>query len=72
MVSDEPLIRIENLYKVFGTDPQSVMPMVRGGTSKDDILAETGHTVGLSDINLEIEHGSIFVIMGLSGLGNRP
>ena len=69
MVSDEPLIRIENLYKVFGTDPQSVMPMVRGGTSKDDILAETGHTVGLSDINLEIEHGSIFVIMGLSGSG---
>jgi len=68
-VSDEPLIRIKNLYKVFGTDPQSVMPMVKGGRSKDDILAETGHAVGLSDINLEIERGSIFVIMGLSGSG---
>ncbi len=65
----EPLIRIANLYKVFGGSPETVMPMVREGRSKEDILAETGHTVGLRDINLEIERGSIFVIMGLSGSG---
>lgn len=65
----EPLIRIKNLYKVFGKTPEKVMPMVREGRSKDDILAETGHTVGLKDINLDIERGSIFVIMGLSGSG---
>lgn len=65
----EPLIRIENLYKVFGGSPGSVMPMVREGRSKEDILAETGHTVGLRDINLDIDRGSIFVIMGLSGSG---
>ena len=65
----EPLIRVENLYKVFGSDPRSIMPLVREGRSKDEILAETGHTVGLRDINLEIEQGQIFVIMGLSGSG---
>lgn len=65
----EPLIRIENLYKVFGASPETVMPMVRDGRSKEDILAETGHTVGLRDINLDIDKGSIFVIMGLSGSG---
>lgn len=65
----EPLIRIANLYKVFGGSPAAVMPMVRDGRSKEDILAETGHTVGLRDINLDIEKGSIFVIMGLSGSG---
>ncbi|CCQ73281.1 glycine betaine/L-proline ABC transporter ATP-binding protein [Magnetospira sp. QH-2] len=65
----EILIRVENLSKVFGTDPKSVMPLVRQGKSKDDILAETGHTVGLKDINLEIAKGEIFVIMGLSGSG---
>ena len=65
----EPLIRVRNLYKVFGAEPDSIMPMVRAGKSKDDILAETGHTVGLKDINLDIEKGSIFVIMGLSGSG---
>jgi len=65
----DPLIRIEGLYKVFGRDPGSVMPMVREGRSKEDILAETGHTLGLNDINLTIEKGKIFVIMGLSGSG---
>ncbi len=65
----EPLIRIEDLYKVFGPSPETVMPMVREGRPKDDILAETGHTVGLRDINLDIDRGSIFVIMGLSGSG---
>ncbi|MEP3247748.1 MAG: glycine betaine/L-proline ABC transporter ATP-binding protein [Sneathiella sp.] len=65
----EALIRIENLYKIFGTNPQSVMPKVHAGNSKDDILAETGHTVGLKDINLTIGKGQIYVIMGLSGSG---
>ncbi|NMV21344.1 ATP-binding cassette domain-containing protein, partial [Vibrio parahaemolyticus] len=36
---------------------------------KDQILADTGHTVGLKDINLQINKGEIFVIMGLSGSG---
>ena len=65
----EPLIRIENLYKVFGVNPASVMGLVREGRSKDGILSETGHTVGLKDINLDIGKGEIFVIMGLSGSG---
>lgn len=42
---------------------------MKDGASKDDILAKTGHTVGLSDINLDIYPGEIFVIMGLSGSG---
>lgn len=65
----EPLITIEGLYKVFGKKPESVMPLVHEGRSKDDILAETGHTLGLKDINLTINKGEIFVIMGLSGSG---
>jgi len=64
-----PLIRIKNLYKVFGKNEQKVLAQVKAGKSKDDILAETGHTVGLSDINLDIYPGEIFVIMGLSGSG---
>ena len=63
------LIQVEGLYKVFGSDPKSVMPMVQDGCSKDEILAKTGHTVGLKDINLTINKGEIFVIMGLSGSG---
>ncbi|MEH6576415.1 MAG: glycine betaine/L-proline ABC transporter ATP-binding protein [Amphritea sp.] len=65
----ETLIQIEGLYKLFGPNPKSVMPLVHQGKSKDEILAETGHTLGLKNINLSIEKGEIFVIMGLSGSG---
>jgi glycine betaine/proline transport system ATP-binding protein len=65
----QPLIQIKNLYKVFGKKPNKVMPMVKEGLSKDDILAKTGHTLGLKAINLDIRKGEIFVIMGLSGSG---
>lgn len=64
-----PLIAIEGLYQIFGDDAAKVLPKVKAGASKEDILAETGHTVGLQDINLTVERGEIFVIMGLSGSG---
>lgn len=65
----DPVIEISGLYKVFGTTPHAVMPQVHAGKTKDDLLAETGHTLGLKDINLSIERGEVFVIMGLSGSG---
>ena len=65
----EALIEVKNLYKLFGNNPKAHMPLVHEGRSKDDILAETGHTLGLKDINLTIKKGEIFVIMGLSGSG---
>lgn len=65
----QPLIRIEGLYKLFGNNPKKYMPLVHQGKTKDEILAETGHTLGLKDINLTINRGEIFVIMGLSGSG---
>ena len=69
MTNEPPLIKVENLYKVFGSDPQTVMPKVHDGMGKDELLSETGHTLGLKDINLDIKKGEIFVIMGLSGSG---
>ncbi len=69
MIDRAPLIRVAALYKVFGGDPESVMAMVRDGAPKDEVLARTGHTIGLRNINLEISAGEIFVVMGLSGSG---
>ncbi len=66
---NEPLIKIQGLYKVFGSNPKSVMAKVMDGASKDEILSQTGHAVGLRNINLNIKRGEIFVIMGLSGSG---
>jgi len=64
-----PLIEINGLYKIFGSKEHSILPMLETGKNKKDILAETGHTVGLRDINLDVHQGEIFVIMGLSGSG---
>ena len=65
----DAFIQIQNLYKIYGPDPSSIMPLVREGQTKDNILTNTGHTVGLQNINLEVEEGSNFVIMGLSASG---
>lgn len=65
----DTLIEISGLYQVFGNKAKSVLPMVKAGKSKDEVLAETCHTVGLRDINLDVKRGEIFVIMGLSGSG---
>jgi len=39
------------------------------GQSRNDIIATTGVVVGAMDVNLEVEQGETFVIMGLSGSG---
>ncbi|AUG52718.1 quaternary amine ABC transporter ATP-binding protein [Thalassospira marina] len=62
-------IDIRNIYKIFGPNPQKALAMAQQGENKDDILAQTGHTVGLSDVSLSIEQGETFVVMGLSGSG---
>ena len=69
MSTPEPLIEVRGLSKVFGQRPETVLPLLEQGQTKDEILAATGHTVGLRDIDLVIERGEIFVIMGLSGSG---
>ena len=62
-------IEIRNIFKIFGPDPQSALELAKGGADKDEILAKTGHTVGLHDVSLSIEQGETFVVMGLSGSG---
>lgn len=62
-------IEVKNIYKIFGPHPQKCLKAAQDGISKEALLAETGHTLGLRNISLSIDEGSIFVIMGLSGSG---
>lgn len=66
---EEPIVRIEGLWKVFGPDPNSVLDGSIRTAAKSDILAETGHVLALRDINIEVYPGEFYVIMGLSGSG---
>lgn len=62
-------IEVSNIYKIFGARPQRWLDAARAGISREELLARSGHTLGLRDISLSIEEGSIYVIMGLSGSG---
>jgi glycine betaine/proline transport system ATP-binding protein len=62
-------IIIEKVFKVFGKQPQAAIDLAYKGVSKEDILAQTGSSVGVFDVSLTIEPGEIFVVMGLSGSG---
>ena len=62
-------IEINNIYKIFGPKPEQVLPMVEEGATKEQVMEETDHTVGLDNVSLSIKEGEIFVCMGLSGSG---
>jgi glycine betaine/proline transport system ATP-binding protein len=62
-------VEIKHLTKIFGKRPKAALKMVKQNKSKNEIVEKTGSTVGVYDINMSIEEGEIFVIMGLSGSG---
>lgn len=62
-------LKLENVSKIFGPRPKKAISMVESGMPKEEILAKTGHTVGVYNASMEIMEGETFVIMGLSGSG---
>ena len=70
MSDDDPIIALENVYKIFGPNPRGrAFDLCSGGVSKDEVQRQTGHVVGMRDISFEVQKGEIFVVMGLSGSG---
>ncbi|WP_102027963.1 quaternary amine ABC transporter ATP-binding protein [Salirhabdus sp. Marseille-P4669] len=64
-----PIIKVENLTKVFGKKTKEAVELLDQGLSKEEILKQTGSTVGVNKASFEVEKGEVFVIMGLSGSG---
>lgn len=66
---EKPIIRAENISKLFGRNHKEAISMLHEGASKAEVLQETGVTVALWDVNLDVYPGEVFVIIGLSGSG---
>lgn len=69
MTHPDEILSINNIYKVFGSQPDIAMAMVNAGHSKSEIFEKTGQVIGVFDATFSVKRGEIFVIMGLSGSG---
>jgi glycine betaine/proline transport system ATP-binding protein len=63
------VIRVDELTKIFGPQPEEALRLLDEGQSKDAIREATGHVVGVHDASFALSRGEFFVIMGLSGSG---
>lgn len=62
-------VRVENLVKIFGDNPQEGLNRFRSGVTREQMLQEGGQVLALSDVSFSVGTGEVFVVMGLSGSG---
>lgn len=65
----EETILVNGVFKIFGSNPERVLGLLKQGREKEDILRRFGLTVGVQDASFTVRRGEIFVLMGLSGSG---
>ena len=71
MNNDERTVKISvrEVSKIFGKNTKKAAQLLKQGQTKQEILKETGSTVGVNHASFDVYPGEIFVIMGLSGSG---
>jgi glycine betaine/proline transport system ATP-binding protein len=69
MENNKNLLSVKNVSKLYGADKNKAIKMKKEGNSKDEIYKETGVTIALWDVSLDVKKGETFVIIGLSGSG---
>jgi glycine betaine/proline transport system ATP-binding protein len=62
-------IELKNVTKIFGTRKAQALQLLQRGIGKEEILKQTGATVGVNQVSLTVKQGELFVLMGLSGSG---
>ena len=69
MRKNDTLIKINQLYKIFGDGQENALELVKNGIGKEELLEKSNCVLGLNNINLNIKKAKIQVVMGLSGSG---
>ena len=68
-VGVEPVIRAENVWKIFGAKAGSIIGTPDADLSRSELRAKTGCVAAVHDVSIEVWPGEVFVVMGLSGSG---
>ena len=69
-ITPRPMLEVEHLWKVFGSSTAAgAIAAAESGTSRADILDQSGQTVAVRDVSFTVGRGETFVVMGLSGSG---
>ncbi|MEL0619117.1 ATP-binding cassette domain-containing protein [Psychrobacter proteolyticus] len=63
------LKNISKIYNASSTQAQSALALLAEGMDSIKVKEQTGYSVGLYNINLDIKAGELHCIMGLSGSG---
>ena len=58
-----------NVWKIFGPNPQKILASLDNSQSRAEVQEKTGHVIAVKDVSFSIEKGETFVVMGLSGSG---
>lgn len=65
----KPKIVCNDIWKVFGANPERTLRDLDRSKSRAQIQEETGHVVAVKDVSFKVQEGETFVVMGLSGSG---
>ena len=68
MTVDNPVIKCESVFKIFGLNPEKMLEKKSGYVDAKN-LQEAGYIVGVNNASFEVAMGEILVVMGLSGSG---
>lgn len=66
---ESPCLDVQDVWKVFGPKPERALEMAGEGSSRGEILEQTGCTVAVKGVSFDVGVGETFVVMGLSGSG---
>ena len=68
MSSQEPVVKCESVYKIFGENAKKLLASSNGKVDAKE-FQDAGCVVGVNNASFEVYHGEMLVIMGLSGSG---
>ena len=68
MTVENPVIKCESVFKIFGANPEKMLESNKGNVNPK-IFQEAGYIVGVNNASFEVSKGEILVVMGLSGSG---